>query len=225
LKKNIIITGAGRGIGKATAVLAASRGIQVYAISRNIENLKGIENIHAFSVDLADQNAITSFCNQLSAKNISFDVLINNAGKLENIPFKNSAVEVFESVYKVNVFGLAELTRQLLPQIDTKGHVVNISSMGGIQGSSKFPGLAAYSSSKAAVITLTELLAEEYKDKGPSFNALAFGAVQTEMLEEAFPGYQAPLSVDQMGDYLLNFALNGHQFYNGKVLPVSSGTP
>jgi len=97
--------------------------------------------------------------------------------------------------------------------------------MGGIQGSSKFPGLAAYSSSKGAVITLTELLAEEFKDKGPAFNALAFGAVQTEMLEEAFPGYQAPLSASQMGDYVLNFALNGHQFYNGKVLPVSSGTP
>ena len=93
MKKNIIITGAGRGIGHATAVLAASRGIQVYAISRNIQNLKGIENIHAFSVDLADQNAITTFCNQLSAKNISIDVLINNAGKLENIPFKNSTFE------------------------------------------------------------------------------------------------------------------------------------
>ena len=225
MKKNIIITGAGRGIGRATAVLAASRGIQVYASSRNIEDLKGIENIHAFSVDLADQNSIAAFCNQLSAKNISIDVLINNAGKLKNIPFENSTFEVFESVYKVNVFGLPELTRQLLPQISPKGHVVNISSMGGIQGSSKFPGLAAYSSSKGAVITLTELLAEEFKDKGPAFNALAFGAVQTEMLEEAFPGYQAPLSADQMGDYVLNFALNGHQFYNGKVLPVSSGTP
>ena len=99
--------------------------------------------------------------------------------------------------------------------------------MGGIQGSSKFPGLAAYSSSKGAVITLTELLAEEYKDKGPSFNALAFGAVQTEMLEEAFPGYQAPLSADQRWEIhtYLNFALTGHQFYNGKVLPVSAGTP
>jgi len=225
LKKNIIISGAGRGIGRATALLAASRGIQVFAISRNIENLKGIENIHAFSVDLSDKSAIASFCNEVSIKNLNIDVLINNAGKLENIPFKDSTVEVFESVYKVNVFGLAELTRQLLPKIDTKGHVVNISSMGGIQGSSKFPGLAAYSSSKGAVITLTELLAEEYKDKGPSFNALAFGAVQTEMLEEAFPGYQAPLSADQMGDYLLNFALKGHQFYNGKVLPVSAGTP
>ena len=225
MKKNIIITGAGRGIGKATAVLAASRGIQVYAISRNIENLKGIENIHAFSVDLADQNAITSFCNQLSTKNISFDVLINNAGKLENIPFKNSAVEVFESVYKVNVFGLAELTRQLLPQIDTKGHVVNISSMGGIQGSSKFPGLAAYSSSKAAVITLTELLAEEYAAQGIAFNVLALGAVNTEMLQEAFPGYEAPISAKEMANYIYNFALTGNKYHNGKIIQVSSTTP
>ena len=97
--------------------------------------------------------------------------------------------------------------------------------MGGVQGSSKFPGLAAYSSSKGAVITLTELLAEEYKETGPSFNALAFGAVQTEMLEEAFPGYKAPLTAEQMGSYLLNFALTGHEVYNGKTLPVSSGTP
>lgn len=225
MKKNIIITGAGRGIGRATAVLAASQGNQVYAISRNIDDLKGIENIQPFSVDLTNPDAIASFCKELATTGVLIDVLINNAGKLENIPFKETAFDVFESVFKVNVFGLAELTRQLLPMINPKGHVVNISSMGGVQGSSKFPGLAAYSSSKGAVITLTELLAEEFKETGPAFNALAFGAVQTEMLEEAFPGYEAPLSAAEMGSYLLNFALTAHQFYNGKVLPVSSGTP
>ena len=208
MKKNIIITGAGRGIGKATALLAASKGYSVIAISRNINTLKGIDNIQPYSIDLADKTTITSFCDELI-----------------NIPFSQSTFETFESVYKVNVFGLAELTRQLLPVINARGHVVNITSMGGVQGSSKFAGLAAYSSSKGAVITLTELLAEEFKETGPSFNALAFGAVQTEMLEEAFPGYIAPLSADQMGAYLLNFALTGHQFFNGKVLPVSSGTP
>ena len=225
MKKNIIITGAGRGIGRATALLAASQGNQVYAISRTIDDLKGIENIQPFSVDLTNPEAITSFCKEFATRGILIDVLINNAGKLENIPFKETAFDVFESVFKVNVFGLAELTRQLLPMINPKGHVVNISSMGGVQGSSKFPGLAAYSSSKGAVITLTELLAEEFKETGPAFNVLAFGAVQTEMLEEAFPGYEAPLSAAEMGSYLLNFALTGHQFYNGKVLPVSSGTP
>ena len=105
------------------------------------------------------------------------------------------------------------------------GHVVTISSMGGIQGSAKFPGLAAYSSSKGAVITLTELLAEEYKETGPQFNVLALGAVQTEMLEEAFPGYQAPLTALQMAEYILEFSLNGNSFYNGKVLQVSNSTP
>ena len=100
-----------------------------------------------------------------------------------------------------------------------------ISSMGGIQGSAKFPGLAAYSSSKGAVITLTELLAEEYKETGPAFNALALGAVQTEMLEAAFPGYQAPVSAAEMAKYIGDFALTGHHYYNGKVLQVSKTTP
>ena len=97
--------------------------------------------------------------------------------------------------------------------------------MGGIQGSMKFPGLAAYSSAKGAVITLSELLAEEYKAQGIAFNVLAIGAVQTEMLAEAFPDYQAPLTAAQMADYIFNFATTGHTFYNGKVLQVSSSTP
>jgi len=89
----------------------------------------------------------------------------------------------------------------------------------------KFPGLAAYSSSKGALLTLTEMLAEEYKEQGISFNALALGAVQTEMLEEAFPGYKAPVSAVEMANYIYNFALTGNKFYNGKILQVSSSTP
>jgi NAD(P)-dependent dehydrogenase (short-subunit alcohol dehydrogenase family) len=106
-----------------------------------------------------------------------------------------------------------------------ESHVVTISSMGGVQGSMKFPGLAAYSSSKAAVITLTELLAEEYKESGISFNVLALGAVQTEMLEEAFPGYQAPTTALEMAEYIFDFSLNGNKYYNGKLLQVSNSTP
>ena len=131
----------------------------------------------------------------------------------------------FEQVYKTNVYAVAELTRTVLSYMKKDGHVVTISSMGGVQGSMKFPGLSAYSSSKGAVITLTELLAEEYKETGPSFNALALGAVQTEMLAEAFPDYQAPTTALQMAEYITEFALNGNQFYNGKLLQVSSSTP
>ena len=131
----------------------------------------------------------------------------------------------FEAVYKTNVFGVAELTRIVLPFMKKGSHVVTISSMGGVQGSMKFPGLAAYSSSKAAVITLTELLAEEYKDSGISFNVLALGAVQTEMLEEAFPGYIASTSALEMAQYILDFSINGNKYYNGKLLQVSNSTP
>src|SRR5690606_35453461 len=153
------------------------------------------------------------------------DILINNAGMLVNKPFMEISMEEFEAVYRVNVFGVARLTQKILPFMPREGHVVTISSMGGVQGSAKFPGLSAYSSSKGAVITLTELWAEEFKDTGPSFNVLALGAVQTEMLEEAFPGYSAPNSAREMAAYIKDFALNGHKFYNGKLLQVSSSTP
>src|SRR5690606_19060223 len=129
------------------------------------------------------------------------------------------------NVYKVNVFAVAELTRTVLPFLQKGSHVVTISSMGGIQGSMKFAGLAAYSSSKGAVITLTELLAEEYKEQCISFNVLALGAVQTEMLAEAFPGFQAPLTAGEMASYIADFTLTGNKFYNGKVLQVASTTP
>jgi NAD(P)-dependent dehydrogenase (short-subunit alcohol dehydrogenase family) len=142
-----------------------------------------------------------------------------------NKPFSESTIEDFERVYRTNVFGVSELTRIVLPFMKSDSHVVTVSSMGGIQGSMKFPGLSAYSSSKGAVITLTELLAEEYKTTGPQFNVLALGAVQTEMLKEAFPDYEAPTTALEMANYIFDFALTGNKYYNGKVLQVSNSTP
>ena len=106
-----------------------------------------------------------------------------------------------------------------------KSHILTISSMGGFQGSAKFAGLSAYSSSKAAIAGLTECLAEEFKGKNIAVNCLAIGAVQTEMLAEAFPGYKAQLLPFQMAEYIMDFAAKGHLYYNGKILPVSLSTP
>ena len=141
-----------------------------------------------------------------------------------NKAFEDISLEEFEKIYKTNVMGVVGLTQKLLPFFHKNSHVVNISTMGGVQGSVKFPGLSAYSSSKAAVITLTELLAEEFKETGPSFNVLALGAVQTEMLEEAFPGYKAPLSAKEMAQYIMDFSLTGNKYYSGKLLQVSNST-
>ena len=223
--KTLLVTGASRGLGFEICKQAAANGNTVIALSRNILPLEGIPKVHPFSVDLSNESEVVDFANQISNSFKSIDALINNAGSLINKPFLEISSSEFEAVFKVNIFAVATLTRLILPKINPKGHVLNITSMGGVQGSAKFPGLSAYSSSKGALVIFTELLAEEFKDSGPSFNALALGAVQTEMLEEAFPGYQAPVTAAKMARYVIDFALKGHQFYNGKVLPISSSTP
>ncbi len=225
--KNIVITGTSRGIGFELAQQFANQGHQVLALSRNTKPLEQVNhpNITTISVDLSNEKDIKKAVDFISTEWKKVDVLINNAGKLINKPFQQLTTQDFEEVYKVNVFAVAELTKNLLPFMQKGSHVVTVSSMGGIQGSMKFPGLAAYSSAKGAVITLSELLAEEYKEQQIAFNVLALGAVQTEMLEEAFPGYEAPLSAKEMATYIFDFALTGNKYYNGKVLQVSSSTP
>ena len=225
MKKTIVVTGASKGIGIEIVRFLVAQGHTVYALSRDIKALGSSKKLHPIGIDLTDEESLIKLAEQLSSNQISIDALINNAGSLINQPFSTTTKNDFEAIYRVNVFGLASITRLLLPLISSKGHVVNISSMGGIGGSAKFPGLSAYSSSKGAVNILTELLAEEYKETGPFFNGLALGAVQTEMLAKAFPGFQAPLSAEEIAPYIAQFALTGQQFYNGKILPISSSTP
>ena len=224
---NVIITGCSRGIGYDLARLFAQSGHKVLALSRNDRPIKELKegNITAFPFDICNDRDLEKVQHFLKDNWKTVDILINNAGQLLNKPFLQTTRIEFEEIYKVNVFGVAELTRLLIPKMTIGGHVVTISSMGGVQGSLKFPGLSAYSSSKGAVITLTELWAEEFKETGPSFNVLAIGAVQTEMLEEAFPGYEAPITAEDMAHYIMDFALNGQRYYNGKLLQVSSTTP
>ena len=225
--KNIIITGTSRGIGFEMVKIFAKAGHNVLALSRNSKPISdlNLKNVAAVAFDISDTSEIVKISGYLQTHFQKVDVLINNAGYLVNKPFSEITAEEFKESYDVNVFGPASLIKTILPFMKKDGHVINISSMGGVQGSVKFPGLSAYSSSKGAILTLTELLAEEYKETGPSFNALALGSVQTEMLEEAFPGLKAPLSPIEMAEYIMDFSLNGNKFYNGKILQVSSTTP
>ena len=225
MSKIIVVTGASRGIGHTIVKLAAKKKYKVYALSRNPKKIILSEFVKPISIDITDEKSIANFTSVLEKEEVVVDALINNAAVFLNKPFKETSKAEFETVYQVNLFGLVSITKMLLNQISSRGHVVNISSMGGVLGSKKFSGLSAYSSSKAAVNILTELLAEEFKEVGPAFNALSLGAVQTEMLEEAFPGLIAPLSAEQMASYILDFAINGQKFFNGKTLPVSSSTP
>ncbi len=234
---NIIITGASRGIGRELTKLFANTNNNIILISRNHKKLNELikecktnnssANITALPFDLTNIHEIKELIPKIKSNFNEFDLLINNAGYLINKPFENITATDAEKIFKVNVLGPIELIRCLIPQLkkSANAHVVNISSMGGFQGSVKFPGLAAYASSKAAIASLTECLAEEYKNSNIKFNCLALGAVATEMLAEAFPGYKAPTTAKEMAEYIYDFALNGHRMFNGKILPVSKTTP
>jgi len=227
MSKNIVITGTSRGIGFELAKQFAEAGHNVLALSRDMGAIESLatKKIHGFSFDITKQKDIDKVSEYVKTSFGKIDVVIHNAGMLIAKPLAMLSLEDFEAIYKVNVFGVAMLTKALVGYMSKNSHVVSISSIGGVQGSVKFPGLAAYSSSKGALITLSELLAEEYKEQGVAFNVLALGAVQTEMLEQAFPDFKANVQPKDMASYIMNFALTGAQFYNGKVLEVSNSTP
>ena len=222
--KTILVTGTSSGIGQQICIQAANNNFRVLSVSRNIDPLKDINAIESFILDITEKDSVDEFISNLKIRKIKIDILINNAGYLKSELFSETTYDSFKTTFDVNVFGLAEITRSLIPIINKDGHVINISSIGGVNGSKKFPGLSAYSSSKAAVIALTEVLAEEYKN-GPSFNVLALGAVQTKMLKKAFPDYDAETKPEDMAKYILDFAINGNKLFNGKLISVSKSNP
>lgn len=234
---NIIITGASGGIGFELAKRFAGIGNHnILALSRNASKLKELksacirENVEAHLYPIPfDLSAKEPFEDTLIPIIKQFvqdiDIVINNAGHLVNAPFhKLSSIEI-ATMIDVNFAGPAKLIKALTPIMNAKAHVVNISSMGGFQGSVKFPGLSVYSATKAAIACLTECLAEEYKDIDITFNCLALGSVQTEMIAKAFPNYQAPVMPSEMANFIADFAINGSKYFNGKVIPVSLSTP
>jgi short-subunit dehydrogenase len=235
---NVLITGASRGIGYELANYFCSAGVEkLFLLSRNKEKIAELkknclhknaaENIIPLNFDLADPNSFSEITKIVSSEVSHLDILINNAGYLVTRPFENISYPELEKMYRVNVFGPYALTQSLLQVLGgkQKSHIVNIGSMGGVQGSAKFAGLSAYSSSKMALAGLSECLAEEFKDKNISVNCLAIGAVKTEMLEEAFPGYTPPHTAKEMAEFIGDFAIRGHKFFNGKIIPVAVSVP
>jgi short-subunit dehydrogenase len=233
---NILITGASKGIGEQMVNIAAANGNKIVAIARNSVLLKTIADRNNKVHPQSKVYPIAADLTNMSADNIlveinkyldSVDVLINNAGAIVNKPFNEITAKNLQEVFSVNVFSPFFLIQSLLPFLKKshQAHVVNIGSMGGYQGSAKFKGLSAYSSSKGALAILSECLAEELKSDKIAVNCLCLGAVQTEMLEKAFPGYKAPLSANKMADFIYKFAVNNATFINGKVIPVSLSTP
>lgn len=230
MQKNIIITGASRGIGRELAKIHLQNGNNVLVISRNEEKLKELfefENnskLIILPMDISKPGDLDMLSGAVRNWE-KVDVLYNNAGFLVNKPFGQITEKELQYSLEVNYKAPFRMIQLLLDKMDATSHIVNITTMGAVQGSVKFPGLSAYSSTKTGIVTLTELLAQEFTDEQPRINAVALGAVQTEMLAEAFPDYLAPVSAEAMAEYLYDFGLGGHRFQNGKVIQLSTTTP
>lgn len=225
--KTILISGASRGIGYQLAKILSKEN-KVITISRSLKNNSSLSKLGVitFQADISNLNQ-KEFGDFLLANRIKqIDILINNAGVLVNKPFTQVTYEDYKNVFDVNFFGAFKLTQLAYPYmiISKTPHIINISSVGGVNNTLKFPGLSIYSSSKGALTTLSECLAEELKGK-IKVNTLALGSVNTEMLKEAFPGYKAPISSFQMAQYIAHFALNTHNYLNGQIIKVALTNP
>lgn len=226
--RTIVVVGASRGIGKEIVHhFAQDKNNLIIALARNSEALSNFsvyENVRFYPFDLGKSN-VSKHATEIFSQLPQIDILINNAGKLVNKPFLELTAIDLEESYQVNILGVMQTVQAAIPKMQHGGHIVNISSMGGFQGSVKFSGLSAYSTSKAALVSFTELFAEEFKESKIKMNCLCLGAVQTEMLAEAFPGYNAPVTAKEMAEYICDFAQNASRFMNGKIIPVSLSTP
>ncbi len=233
---NIIVTGASSGVGfEAVLELILSGKHKVIALARSQDKLERLLEIAhglnpeaeifalAFDIVHDDYSGLQQFIG--SNFDSKVDVLINNAGVLINKPFSQLQEMDFVEMLQGNYIGHVRIIQALLHLMPKGSHILNIGSMGGFQGSAKFPGMSAYSASKAALHTLTECLALELAEQEIKVNCLALGSAQTEMLEQAFPGYQSSVMAFEMGKYIADFSVTGHKFFNGKVLPVATSTP
>lgn len=224
---NIVITGASNGIGRALALQCAKNGHHVIAISRSEEKLNQLkeeckENITPLPFDLTQVDSYQTLYIDIKIAAPVIDVLVNNAGRLVNKDFLDIQEKDFDDIYNTNVkapFFLTQILWPLMESSDLK-QIINIGSIGGVMNTEKFPGLSAYSSSKGAISILSECLARELSPKGGVVNCLALGAVQTEMLSDAFPGYKPNLTPEKMAKYILNFIQENRQIVNGKVLQI-----
>ena len=233
---DIIISGTSRGIGFATAKAALEHGRhRVIGISRSASEVEDLQDIaekarnnatfHHFEADLGEENYAPALKRQLDVMNFKPEILINNAGALIKKDFSDFNKSDFEYTFRMNFWSAFFLIQNVKPYMPVGAHIVNISSMGGFQGSAKFNGLSMYAAAKAAIANLSESLAEEFKEDKISVNALCPGAVQTEMLENAFPGFKAPVTPDNMGRFIFNFAFESGKIMNGKVIPLSLSNP
>lgn len=229
--RTVCITGCGRGLGyELVQSFLNETEFHVVGITRKGDIIKKELQI---AIEEGRLTIIEADINTDSGRDIIYKelknlpelgYLIHNAGMLLFKPFGEISEKELRDIYSINVFAPFLLTQKLLPLMHST-HTISISSVGGVEGSMKFAGLSAYSSSKAALNCLTEMLSEEFKETGNVFNCLALGSVNTEMFAAAFPGARASSTTKDMADYIVSFAVKAPKIMRGKIISLSVSNP
>lgn len=228
LKSKIaLITGAGRGIGAATAKLFSEVGAKTLLVSRSEAELKETqktlsEESEIFICDLEKEENILNLVSQIQKKYSTIDILVNNAGYIEKHPFKEFKTESYDRILNINLKAPFILSRETSKFMNKGGAIVNVSSVAGLRGVAKFPQFSVYSASKSAIIGLTESMATELNRFGIRVNCVAPGAVNTAMLHKAAPSIKTNTEPKDIAEIILFLASEQSRVLNGSIVEVSA---
>jgi len=228
----IIITGAGRGIGRAAAIRFAREGARVVLFSRTAATLAQVAReiegeghpVLSFAGDVSSEEDVVSLFQRVMETYGRVDALLNCAGIVAVKPFVEMDAATWDRVINVNLRGTFLCCREAFRIMAEQraGVIINFSSLSGVKGVEKFPGLSAYNVSKAGVASLTEILAVEGKPHNIRICAVSPGAVDTEMLRQAAPHLRAGMTPDDMAEILLFLAGDSGRMLSGTNLEIFS---
>lgn len=224
-----LVTGAGRGIGAATALLLA-RDFDLMLTSRTLRELEATQSkiqatsqasVCIFAGDISNQAQVQALFAKLQDEFSRLDVLINNAGFIKPKPLMETSWEEWKTCMAVNLDALFFTCQSAIPLLQKQDQacIINVSSLAGLQGLPKFPGFVAYSAAKAGVIGFSESLAAELRDTSIRVHAFAPGAVNTKMLAEALPEFKTSTQPEDAARKLLELL---EEQSTGQVLALAN---
>ena len=210
---------------------APERGARVVIASRSREELEhvassiGTGNTLAVPTDVSDEKQVLALFEKAQSRFGGVDLLVNNAGTISVAPISELTLDQWDAMIDVNLRGTFLCSREMFRRAKAgeRKSIVNISSLAGIRGVEKFPGMSAYAAAKHGVIGLTEILALEGREKNIRVNAVAPGAVDTKMLRDAAPFLKTSTKPEDVAKTIL-FLLDESQAakVNGAVVEIYS---
>jgi NAD(P)-dependent dehydrogenase (short-subunit alcohol dehydrogenase family) len=232
LSRKALITGAGRGIGRAAAILFAENGADLILVARTGKELAETAaqcksdkiRICQAAVDISDIGQIDHMFDSVKSNFSRLDVLVNNAGHFHGGLMANISVDDFKYTLATNLIAPFYLSQKAITLMDKEigGTIVNISSFSGCFGVEKFPGFGAYNISKYGLWGLTEILALENRDKNIRVNQISPSGVDTRMFRQAVPpGITPQLTPEEVARFILFLASDDSYPLTGQNIMLS----